>query len=327
MRTTAGCCVLIGILPFASAFAGAPSPGSVAQAALDWSALLLSQAATAPPQKAPPAQNPGQKPDKQDLTPRGEPGAPAEKPTGAPLYAHRGACTFFNVCEAYSPYQKGAWEFGVNALYSTLRAEKHDSFGLQQYIDYGITDDMYVELLVDEPMGYSGEGVGELRLLLFNTFWREREILPAFGGWTQLRIPTGYGSSNVDGVFTGMLTKTLCSKFRAHFQGQVTTASGAQGQNDVVDRRPFQWSVGPGFDYQFSENFLVLLNYLQKSSDYHGSSTASGHNNNIMEAGFVYAFPKKGRFQHYIRTAFDWTLDGQVTTPNFAAKLEWAVDW
>jgi hypothetical protein len=246
---------------------------------------------------------------------------PTEEPA-KPAYGHRGVSEFFNVREAYSDVTKGVWELGVTALYSTQGAENHDHFGMTQYILYGITDDMNLELIVEEPMGYSGDGAGELRLRLFNTFWHEGDILPAFGGSAAIRIPTGYGSSGVDGVFTGNLTKTIFPKFRAHMQGQVTVASGAQGQNPTEGRRDFQWSVGPGFDYQLGENTLVALNYLQKCSDYEGH-----HNNNIMEAGIVHSFPKTGMFKHTVKAAIDWTLDGQDTTPNFAAKLLWAIDW
>jgi hypothetical protein len=309
--TTLVCFVCAGTLGAAALAAPPATYGTVpTPAALDWQALLLSQTAAALPLSA--------------LAPQATttPEAAPEERSAVPAYGHRGATEFFNVREAYSDVTKGMWEFGVTGTYSTQRAEKHDFFGMTQYLLYGITDDMNLEVTVAEPMGYGGEGVGELGLRLFNTFWHEGEILPAFGGAAQLRIPTGFGSSNVDGVFTGTLTKTLCSKFRANFQGQVAVASGAQGQNPVANRRPFQWSVGPGFDYQLCDNTLVLLNYLQKSSDYDGQ-----HNNNIMEAGVVHSFPKTGMFKHTIKAAVDWTLDGQATTPNFAAKLLWAVDW
>ena len=80
--------------------------------------------------------------------------------------------------------------------------------------------------------------------------------------------------------------------------------------------------MGPGLDYQIGENTTVLLNYLQKSSDYYGH-----HNNNIMEAGIKHTFATSGTFKHTVKAAVDWTLDGQATTPNFGMKLEWAIDW
>jgi len=277
---------------------------------LPWPTLALSYAAPQPAtQPVPPATAP-------------QPMAGPEATEPASTYGYRGVSSFFNIREAYSNVKKGEWEFELKNVYSTKSRSRHDHFELAQSIKYGITDDFHIELEVSEPLGYSGYGVGELKLKLFNTFWHEAELLPAFGGSAELRIPTGYGSSRVDGIFTGILTKTIFPRFRAHLLGYVETANGAQGHEEEENRRAFQWGVGPGFDYQLTDDTLVLLNYLHKSSDRYGE-----HNNNIMEAGLVHYFPKTGAFKHGIKAAVDWTLDGLEDTPNFAAKLQWSIEW
>jgi len=273
-----------------------------------WPALTLNYAQ--PPGTQPAAPSPAEK------------AVAPETPSVQAERGYRGVSSFFNIREAYSNVKRGEWELEITSAYATKSGARHDHFELTQSIKYGITDDFHVELEVSEPLGYSGYGVGELKFKLFNTFWHEAEILPAFGGSAELRIPTGYGSSRVDGKFTGILTKTIFPRFRAHLLGYVETANGAQGHAEEENRRAFQWGVGPGFDYELGDNTLVLLNYLHKSSDRYGE-----HNNNIMEAGLVHYFSKTGAFRHGIKAAVDWTLDGLEDTPNFAAKFQWLIEW
>lgn len=118
--------------------------------------------------------------DKEKAAPAAAP-ASAEK-KAASEYGYHGVSPFFNVVEAYSELAKGVWEFGAGARWSTADGV-HDDVGMSQYIAYGITDDVFAALSVDEPLGYSGDGVGEARLTLFANFWHETDVIPAFGGY------------------------------------------------------------------------------------------------------------------------------------------------
>lgn len=246
----------------------------------------------------------------------------AEREEAKEAGGYRGLSNFFNVREAYSNTEKGEWEFEAGSKWFTRRDHERDEVEVYQSLKYGVTDDFHLELEVSEPLGYGGEGVGELTFTVFNTFWHESDWLPAFGGRAAMRIPSGYESSGVDGTFTGIFTKTLLPRFRAHFLGYVRTANGAPGNEEEENRRAFQWGLGPGFDYQITDATVAVLNYLHKVSDEYGE-----HNNNILELGVVHHFPENGRFHHMLKLAAEVGLDGQPDTPKLGAKLQWEVDW
>lgn len=236
-------------------------------------------------------------------------------------HGYRGISSFFNIREAYSNVGRGEWEFEAKGGWFTFSNGETDEVELEQSIKYGITDDLHVELEVSEPLGEGGEGVGELTLKVFNTFWHETDWLPAFGGLAEMRIPTGYESTGVDGTFSGVLTKSLTDRLRVHFQGYVATVNGAQGGEDE-DLRHFQWGVGPGLDYQCADGLVGVLNYLHKSSEHEGE-----HNNNILEVGLVKRLPAIHNCEQELKLAADIGLDGQRETPNLGGKLQWSVEW
>jgi len=234
-------------------------------------------------------------------------------------YGYRGTSGFYTIREAYSNVKEGEWEFEFTFSYAT-RDRARDSFRLTQSLKYGVTDDFHIELEVAEPLGDGGRGAGELGFTLFNTFWRETEWLPAFAGQASMRIPTGYQSSGVDGTFTGILTKTICTPFRFHVQGFVQTANGEPGDFSG-DRRHFQWGVGPGFDLKLWEGAVGVLNYLNRSSETYGE-----HNQNILQLGLTQKLPQiTETIDHALKLAWDIGLDGDRETPNFGVRMQYGI--
>jgi hypothetical protein len=180
------------------------------------------------------------------------------------------------------------------------------------------------------------QGNGDLALIVFNQFLGETDSLPAIAGWAEMRIPSGDGSSGVDGTFHANITKSIINPcFRVHLEGFVETANGQRGagggaasltsrsfffgpsESRGEDRRHFQWGLGPGFDYQFDPCTLGLINYINRSSEEEGH-----HNQNILELGVV---RELNPCQH-LKAAVDVGLDGNDETPNLAAKLLWSID-
>jgi hypothetical protein len=255
---------------------------------------------------------------------REETGARAERtgPSVESEHLHQGVSAFFNVRDAYSNVSAREWEFEFTARWMTWQDHRRDEVELSQALYYGITDDLHVELEVEEPLGYGGEGVGELYLTIFNTFWHEGDVLPAFALSLTGRFPSGYESSGVDGKLTGMLTKTLFPRFRMHFQGWIMTANGAPGYEEDAERRDFQWGVGPGFDYEIRPGTLAVLNYINRSSDEYGR-----HNNNILELGLVQDLPDLGSATQELKLAADVGLDGLGSTQHLGAKVLWEIHW
>jgi hypothetical protein len=226
---------------------------------------------------------------------------------------------FFNIREANPSVNKGEWELEQSASWETLSDHTDDDVYLWTSLKYGVTEDLFVELEVAPlNIGDGGDqGNGDLNLIVFNRFVKETDALPSLAGWAEMRIPSGDGSSGVDGIFHATATKTLTCNLRAHMDGYVETANGGRGDQDI-NRRHFQWGVGPGFDYSFSEKTIGVLNYLMRSSDEYGH-----HNSNILELGMVRQLAKG----LHLKPAIDIGLDGQEETPNFATKLEISYDF
>lgn len=250
-------------------------------------------------------------------------GVKPEAEEGEGLWGYRGVSSFFNIREANSNVRQGEWEFEFIAGWKTQSDGEDDEIELEQSLKFGVTDEFHVELEVVQPtIGDGGEsGAGDLNLTLFYTFLKETEALPALGGFGEMRIPSGDGSSGVDGTFSLIATKTFARNCRAHFQGYVKTANGSSGA-DEGERRYFQWGLGPGFDYRINDNNLVLLNYLHRSSE-----EEEVHNANILEFGSVHKLGRIGPAEHELKLAFDVGLDGSIGTPNFAGRVLWGVEW
>ncbi|MEW6252190.1 MAG: hypothetical protein AB1716_16245 [Planctomycetota bacterium] len=300
----------------ASTAVAAP-PNANALPNLNWHALLVSQTAAAPPQQQQivPPPPPGE-----------EPVPPAEEPAPAVALEYKGVNEFFNVREAYSDVLARQWEFGVGFNWRTFYNEnqRKDDVILSQVIKYGITDSLHVALTIYEPLGYGGSSIPDTELTVFNTFWKEGDWYPALAGYAKLWMPTGYESEGVDGTYGAVLTKTLFPRFRVHMEGWVKNACGEAGYlGDIwsashVDRRDFQWGVGPGVDYQMFDNALVVVNYLHRSSETEGSG-----NIQVIEAGLVYKFGESERSYHQIKGAADVGLCEQRDTPHLGAKLQY----
>lgn len=238
---------------------------------------------------------------------------------GDSLFHYREISDFFNIREAYSNVTKGEWEFETTFAWETTSGSS-DSYGPVFSLKYGITDTFHAEIEVEQiKLGDGGnQGNGELALILFKEWWKEAEVLPAFATWGEMRIPSGEGSSGVDGELHFNVTKTLLPNFRGHFEGFIETANGARGGEDEDLRRAFQWGAGPGFDYSFSDDTIAAVNYLMRSSEEYGH-----HNQNILQFGLAQRIAQN---QH-LKFAVDVGLDGADETPNLGAKILWSIEW
>lgn len=279
------------------------SHGSPALAFAGSSTFLLTQD-TPTTRKAPPEE------------PRGKESASEH---GETPFHYREISDFFNIREAYSNVTRGEWEFETTIEWET-KSGSSDSYGPVFSLKYGITDTFHAELEVERiALGQGGDqGNGELALILFKEWWKEAEISPAFATWGEMRIPSGQGSSGVDGELHFNVTKTLLPNFRGHFEGFIETANGARGGEDEDLRRAFQWGVGPGFDYSFSDDTIAAVNYLMRSSEEYGL-----HNQNILQVGLAQRIAQN---QH-LKFAVDVGLDGADETPNLGAKILWSIEW
>ncbi len=258
----------------------------------------------------------------------------SESAEGSP---YREISDFFNVREANSSVEKGAWEFEVPLGWATRSDDTDDDFFVGPSLKYGITDTLFLELeVLPVNIGDGGDqGNGDLALIVFNQFVKEGDLLPAIAAWSEMRIPSGQGSSGVDASLHLNLTKTIFPRFRVHLEGYIETANGERGGEEGGegeswafpfgfggesggDRRHFQWGVGPGFDYQFDDKTIGVLNYVNRSSEEEGH-----HNQNILQVGFDRQIVEG---QH-LKAAVDVGLDGGEESPNLAVKLQYSIEW
>jgi len=231
---------------------------------------------------------------------------------------YREISDFFNVREANVNTTKGEWELEFEGGWTT-GAGGDDDFAFTPNIKYGLTEDMFVELeVLPLNIGDGGDqGNGDLSLQVFNQFVRESDTLPAFAAWAEARFPSGEGSSGVDAELHFNVTKTLMERIRGHLEGFIETANGGRGDEDE-NRRPFQWGVGSGFDYQIDDKTICTINYLHRSSEERGNP-----NQHILEIGGARQIAEN---QH-IKLALDIGLDGHEETPDFGAKVLWSFEW
>lgn len=245
---------------------------------------------------------------------------PAERPRFD--FGYRGLSGFFNVREANANVRRGEWELEFPFKWST-RSGESDEFEAAQSLKYGITDRWYLELEVEQPrLGGGGDsGAGDLKLQSFHQLLEESGGFPAVAGFAEVRLPTGDGSSGVDGKLSGIFTKTITDRFRFHFQGFVLTANGSSGAGGA-DREPFQWGLGPGFDYLLSNDAVVVLNYLHRNNPTEGL-----RDQDILELGTVFDLGRIGNAKHELKLAVDVGLNGDNSSPEFGAKIQWGIEW
>jgi len=250
-------------------------------------------------------------------------GQPAEEVAVTDAWAEEGdyreVSSFFNVREANANVGRGECEFELTGEWVTGHGDGDDDFTLSPSVKYGITDDMYTELeFLPINIGDGGDqGPGDIGLTLFNQFVHEDGAMPALAAWAEMRIPSGDGSSGVDGSLHTAVTKTLATKLRGHIAGFVETANGSRDGGEDT-RRPFQWGLGAGVDYECDPDTIGVLNYFHRSSENEGNP-----NYHLLEVGIV----RKVYQDNYVKLAFDVGLDGHKETPDFGAKIQWAIDF
>ncbi len=226
---------------------------------------------------------------------------------------------FFNVREANSNVTAGETELEFEVHWSTGQGGD-DDIAPAMSLKHGITDDLWAEIeLLPINIGDGGDqGAGDLALVLFYQWWHESDGMPAFATWIEGRFPSGDGSNGVDGELHLNLTSTWAPGFRGHLEGFVKTANGISGDGDEENIRDFQWGAGPGVDFDLSDQTIAVVNYLNSASEEYGSS-----NTQVLELGLAHELAP----QQHVKFAFDINLDHDDGAADFAAKVQWSIEW
>lgn len=191
-----------------------------------------------------------------------------------------------------------------------------DEHEVEFVLEWGMMED--VELILELPVTLGEgrvEGNGDITEFgLHIRHWRETDALPAFATRHLLRFPTGYHSDGIDYLLRGLLTKTLIpDALRLHFNPFLKSVNG----NLDRDTRHLQWGAALGFDYQVSEDLLLIADYQNFGSAEKGESSQQS-----LEFGADWGFAphKKLAFQ----TEFE--IDGDSNGTDFGVRISYIIE-
>lgn len=218
----------------------------------------------------------------------------------------------FNSLEDGQPGPAGELELQLQFGWKTTSGE-HDPFEFSTELQYTPDGNEFLrnmQLILGVPveMGLGGvEGNADIDLGWQQRWVKEDGMMPTISTLAEIRLPTGYHSSGVDGTLTGILAKEMGSG-TAFLNGWVKTANG----DNVEDLRHFQWGARAGYKYRVSDTLALIGDYFIESSEEEGHS-----NVNALEFSAEYRFNEHVTIGPGILVG----LDDNEETPNLGAGL------
>lgn len=218
----------------------------------------------------------------------------------------------FNSLEDGQPSLAGKMELQLQFGWKTTSGE-HDPFEFSTELQYTPDGNEFLrnmQLILGVPveMGLGGvEGNADIDLGWQQRWVKEDGMMPTISTLAEIRLPTGYHSSGVDGTLTGILAKEMGSG-TAFLNGWVKTANG----DNVEDLRHFQWGARAGYKYRVSDTLALIGDYFIESSEEEGHS-----NVNALEFSAEYRFNEHVTIGPGILVG----LDDNEETPNLGAGL------
>lgn len=215
------------------------------------------------------------------------------------------------------------------------RGDSDDDFALTPTIVWGTCENVELYIGTTAWLGDGGD-VGALEDGNFDTnvglLWRLSDQdgdMPALAIAGGMRLPTGDGSSGVNGELRLILTNDYDSGIRSHVN---VFGASINGDNDETSRyddhfhlsdlfgggdhdaRDFQWGVSLGLDGPLCDDDAVrwVADYVHRSSRHDGRS-----NMNLLELGVEWDMPDAGNLGIATQIGLDRTGD----TPNFGVGI------
>jgi hypothetical protein len=226
--------------------------------------------------------------------------------------AERQSVDAYNSLEDGQPGNPGEFEIELRSGWQT-RSGEHDPVFLEPELEYTLDGSEFLrntqlKLGVPLTLGF-GDYVGNGDL---SFGWQQRWVkedcnMPTLATLAEMRIPSGYEGSGVDGKLTGIVAKDV-GPGTAYFNAFIKTANG----HEIEDLRHFQWGGRVGYKWRVSECFSVIGDYV------HQSSEETGHaNSNTLELSTEYKVD-----EHLsIGPGIVIGLDRNEETPNFGAGI------
>lgn len=210
----------------------------------------------------------------------------------------------------------GSWE---TASSPANGGASHDDFSVTPAVFWGVAENLELSFRVPVYLGEGGN-VGPLEDGNYDTYvgavWRFKEqedYWPAMALGSSVRVPTGDGSSSVDGELRLLLTNEYDSDIRSHVNGFVKSVNG----NNDPNSRDFQWGVVLGLDGPLSSDgsWRWVADYMHRSSKHFGAADM-----NLLDVGWEWAINECNSLGMSVQIG----LDDNDDTPNFGAGLVYA---
>lgn len=226
--------------------------------------------------------------------------------------AQRQSVDYWNPIEDGQPGAAGNWEVKFDAGWKTFSGQ-HDPFSLTSQVQYTpegghFLHNMKIGVAVPVTMGLGDvEGNGDAVLEWKQRWLAEQGAMPTLATVIDIRLPSGYQSSGVDGTLTGVVAKDL-GPGTMIFNGFVKTANG----DNLEELRHFQWGFRAGYKWRVSDSFSLIGDYLHQSSEEDGHANI----NSLQLAGEYHVN------EHVtIGPGISIGLDDHEETPNFGAGV------
>lgn len=218
----------------------------------------------------------------------------------------------FNSLEDGQPGPPGTLELQLQTGWKTTSGG-HDPVSQLTELQYNPNGSEFLrnlQLILGVPveMGLGGvDGNADVELGWQQRWVRDNGAIPTLATLAEVRLPTGYDSSGVDGKLTGIVAKE-CGPGTLFLNGFVKTANG----DNVEDLRHFQWGFRTGYKWRITEALAFIADYLNESSEEEGHA-----NINALELSSMYHVN-----EHLtVGPGIIIGLDDNEETPNFGAGV------
>lgn len=242
-----------------------------------------------------------------------------------------------------TPVPAGSVNLRVGVKWSTASAPANggnsdDDFVIIPHVVIGLVDNVELAVGTSAWLGDSGD-VGPMRDGNYDSnvgvlwrFFQQDGFIPSMAVLGGMRVPTGDGSSGVDGEFRLIFTNEYDSGIRSHINLIGITANGNNDESTrykvsnpynawedgkFANNRHWQWGVVVGLDGPLCSDGAVrwVGDYVHRSSYHYGT-----RNINLLELGWEWAIAEG----HSLGMSTQIGLDDNGDTPNFGAGFTYS---
>ncbi|MCC7293188.1 MAG: hypothetical protein IT449_14100 [Phycisphaerales bacterium] len=213
--------------------------------------------------------------------------------------------------------------------WSTIRSGGSDSWEYELELEYGLVENHQLLFALPLEIG-DGRVTGNWDITLgwHWKLWNEDGGLPGTAIRQFVRIPTGHDSEGVDYEIRPIMTWTVSDSAHYTLSGYARSVNGDNFDRDTVnddgdevteDGRHFRWGIITGFDYDLTDDFKLIWDYV------YGTSITEGHrDNHSLEVGFDWHFAENQSFNFMTEVSLDGDDNDNAS---LGAKMSYVVEF